>query len=259
MTVSREESDAPPPTARVPYFSSRTGSYAKAAAEALNRLTFFFRYRLHQPFLEEIAHTHQVFQNPQWFDENEVDVGHGPTVDRPSFNTPTRFGVIPFQKKHEKRLTRAISQKRVPQIHEEFLSDAQASAVRGNIRRAVLELAIACEVAVKRKFFGRATGKRTVDRLLRYLDDNGDIRPRVIDVVNKAAKAVFGNSFKDFHQAAFADLNQLFQCRNKVAHRGQPVFHNQTGAMQTATDGDVERWLDSARVLFVWLKTLRFQ
>lgn len=264
LTVSREESDAPPLirneaggfnfAAQAPYFSSRTGSYAKVAAEALNRLIFFFRYRLYQPFLEEIAHTHQIFRNPRWLDENEDEVGHGPIVDVLSLHTPTYFGVIPFQKKHEKRLTSAIGGKRHPKLYEEFLSDAQTSCLRGNVRRAVLELAIACEVAVKRKFFGKSSGGRTLE----YLEDHRNIDVRVIDLISKGAAEVFGANFKDFDEPAYADLDHLFRCRNKVAHRGRAVFRDQHGTMQTATIAIIERWLESARKLFVWLKKLSY-
>jgi hypothetical protein len=179
-----------------------------------------------------------------------MGMGEGVFVAR---DVPPRLGVIPFQKKHGRHLQRALCRKYVPKLHEEFLSDAQESAFQGNIRRAVLELAIACEVAVKGKFFGRSTGGRTLD----YLKDQRNVQVRVLELVDRAAREVFGESFKDSKATAYTDLDYLFQCRNKVAHRGRPVFRDERGTMQTATVELLERWLNSARVLFVWMKTLK--
>ncbi len=263
VSVSREDSEAPPPARRTDqggidytvqstYFDSRTEPYAKVAAEALSRLFLFLRHRLRQPLLEEITQVHPALQNPSWVDETGAEAGKGPSV-WVAQGVPRRFGVIPLQAKHDQRLIRALGRRLVPKLHEELLSDAQAAALRGNLRRAVLELAIACEVAVKRKFFGSSSGGRTIE----YLEDKRHFEVPVIELIGKAAEDVFGETFKSAHSAAHADIENLYQCRNKVAHRGQLIFRPQTMPVQTATPEILGQWLSSARVLFVWLKKLR--
>jgi hypothetical protein len=264
VSVSREESESPPPASRTDrgtidytgqtvYFDSRAEPYAKVAAEALDRLFLFLRYRLHQPLLDVIRPHDQALQNSKWVDETGAEVGKGP-LGWVAQDFPRRFGVIALQAKHDQRVCRALGRRLIPKLHEELLSDAQAAALRGNVRRAVIELAIACEVAVKGKFYGRSVGGRTLE----YLEDHRHLTNiRIIDYIAKPAQHVFGENFKTTCEAAYTDLERLFQCRNKVAHRGRPSFRDSAGVVQTANEAVLEQWFVSVRQLFAWLKKLR--
>jgi hypothetical protein len=263
VSVSRDELEAPPPpghtdrggidyTVQSTYFGLRTERYASMAAEALNRFFLFLRHRLRQPLLEPITHRNPALLNPSWFDETGAEAGKGAGVFVVP-DVPRRFGVIPLEAKHYNRLTRALGRRLVPKLYDELLSDAQATALRGNLRRAVLELAVACEVAVKRKFFGRSSGGRTIE----YLEDKRRFQVPVVELIGKAADDVFGHTFKSAHPAAYTDIENLFHCRNKVAHRGQPIFRPQNMPVQTVTPEILGQWLSSARALFLWLKKLR--
>lgn len=266
VSVTQKESETPPPPVRTEkggydygvqaaYFEFRRQPYAKAAAEALNRLFLFLRYRLHQPLLAEIVHWHQPLQNPKWVDETGADLGHGAFVFM-SQEFPRRFGVIALQAKHDQRLNRALGRRLVPKLYEELLCDAHEAALHGNMRRAVLELAIACEVAVKQKFFGGSSGGRTLE----YLEDKGRFQVPVVELIGNAAQDVFGETFKIAHNAEYVNIENLFNCRNKAAHRGRLIFRPQNSPVQCIVTAEVlNQWLSSARMLFVWLKKLRHQ
>jgi hypothetical protein len=243
-------------SARAAYFGSREPLYRQAAEEALRRLSLFFQYRLHQPQADELARQHMALMNPQWRDETGREIDPGMHTFAARWMTGKGFGIIPFARKHGQKLSHALRKSLVPSLQEELLEDARSAAMRGNIRRAVLELAIACEVAVKRKFFGRSTGGQT----LAFLEDQKGFQLPVVQLLDSGAREVFGQSFKDHSPKALEDIEHLFRCRNKVAHRGRPVFRPVRGgnvAVQTATMATVEEWLASARALLVWLKKLR--
>lgn len=263
VSVSREESGGPPPPGRTEqggidytvqsaYFSSRVSPYARVAAETLNRLFLFLRHRLRQPLLDEITPDHHALQNPKWVDETGAAVGKGPMVFV-GMGVPRQYGVIPLQTKHGQKLNRALNRRLVPKLYEEILADAQSAALRGNLRRAILELAIACEVAVKRKFFGGSSGGRTIE----YLEDKGHFQVPVVELIGKASESVFGETFRNTHEKQHKDIEHLFQCRNKVAHRGQTIFRPSGMPMQTVTPEILEQWFSSARKLFIWLRKLR--
>jgi hypothetical protein len=62
------------------------------------------------------------------------------------------------------------------ELYEELIVDARASVVQGNFRRAVLEMAIACEVTTKQLFFKKAT---PAGDAFDYLEDKSRINVSV--------------------------------------------------------------------------------
>ncbi|MBM0741382.1 hypothetical protein JOY44_07075 [Phormidium sp. CLA17] len=135
-------------------------------------------------------------------------------------------------------------------FYEEILSESQASVFNGNLRRAVLELAIACELATKQSFFGEAS---RAGLAFEYLEDKGRVNVKVLDLITGVAVQVIGQSFKDFDKNAYIDIDHLFRCRNKVAHRGEPKFKDDTGKEYEISEEILQRWWDSAEKLFRWL------
>jgi hypothetical protein len=263
VTVSREESEAPPPYAPpeaggaefnvwLNYYMTRTDDYAKIASEALGRLFLFFRHRLRQPLLESISPMSHALRNPTWLDETGAVAGKGLGV-WVADDFPRQFGVIPLQAEHDEHLRQALARRPVPKLHAELLADAQAAALRGNIRRAVLELAIACEVVIKAKFYGRSVGGRTLE----YLEEKRKLTVTPLELILKPAESIFGENFSESHKETCSDLEQLVKCRNEVAHRGRAIIRCPVGVVRMANAADLERWLASARKLFVWLRKLR--
>ena len=62
-----------------------------------------------------------------------------------------------------------------PELYEELLSDARAALFQGSLRRAILELAISCEIAIKQGFFDKATEAE----LPEYFDERKQLRHSV--------------------------------------------------------------------------------
>ncbi len=237
-------------TVQEAYFRPRTERYGRAAVEALNRLLHFFRYTLRQPVGPDLGYEHHVFQNPKWMDETGREVGKGPGVFSSQW-LPAGLGVVPFARAHDGRLAAALKRPKPVALYEEILSSAQAAAFDGRIPSAVLGLAVACEVAVKRTFFGqRAPGAS----LLEYFEDSNQVRGRTVELLDKGATHVFGASFRTAFPKAYADIDHIFRCRNKVAHRGLAMFRDEKGRTITVDPALLRRWWKSVEVLSGWLR-----
>jgi hypothetical protein len=95
-----------------------------------------------------------------------------------------------------------------PELYEELLSDAQASFFQGHLRRAVLELAISCEVATRHTLFIKAPSGRYNKR-------------GIYQLLDQEAERVFGQSFKYAHLKTYTYIDHLFQRRDQIAHHGK--------------------------------------
>ena len=91
----------------------------------------------------------------------------------------------------------------------------------GNIRRAVLELAIAYEVAIKHVYFEHES---FADSDYSYYEEKGIARARVLDFVDIIAFRTFGHSLKTDDTECFKKLSYLFRCRNKFSSSGRLFF-----------------------------------
>ncbi len=257
---SARDEDADPPSrdaagtgdesARLDYFRKREPDYRRAAWEILNRALLFFKYRLRNPLLSVPVEASKQFQNPIWMDGsgNELNIGGATTAGTP-LPVQGDFGVRCLSPNADPDLQRALEDPISPDLGEELLADAQYAVFEGDFSRAVLKMAIACETAVKRAFFAKSTPAGTA---YEYLEDNGKVDVRVIDLIGAVAKEAFGTSFKEARPRDYTNIDLLFRCRNKVAHRGELVYRN--GAGIHAVDRDkLLQWWGSVEKLFAWL------
>jgi hypothetical protein len=262
VSVSRNETVGPPAvqitanggrdfTTRVPYFKVRTPDYVRIASQVLHNAIEFLRFKLRQPLLRALSESRQHLSNPEWTDErgNKIDPGLATFVVPPVAGIRNDFGVVKLERKHAKLLIKALSKKKQPSLHAEILSDAQAAAFDGNIRRSVLELAIACEVFAKHTFFG-SDGKAS--QVIEALEDRGKANVRVLDLIDIGCIALLGKSFRAVDVSAYTDVDHLFRARNKVAHRGEPLFRDDKGHMHTVDLKLLNRWWRSVEKLFDW-------
>lgn len=256
VAVSRDEAVPPPPLIvlpsggrdfrnRVPYMDQRSREYGPVAFRALNNAVAFLRFQLRQP-LQKIQASAL-----NWTDDLGHDIETGIVITAPAtfLTHPDGYlGVQPLERKHDKRLGAAIAKPVSVALHEELLSDAQAAAMQGNIRRAVLELAIACEVFAKHAFFG----SDDAGRVFAALEDRGKLGVSIIDLIEIGGEALRGTKFRKFDPAAHADIDHLFRARNKVAHRGEVTFRDDKGKQHTVDRALLERWWRSVEKLFAW-------
>ncbi len=244
LRVVRDEESEPPPVprtesggedfgARSQWFGERKNDYAQTAVTILNRLIRFFKFRMKSPHLHEFIGHEDCFMNPIWRDENGKSLQpgilefSGRIISAPG---PALLGERAFTAADDSNFEECLIAGIIPETYQEFLSDAQTSARAGNLPRAILEIAIACEVAVKQLFFGAgAVATSAFD----YLEDRGRINIRVIELLDGVAKHTFGESFKEAKLDAFRDIDFLFRCRNKVAHKGELSFRDDSGTIST--------------------------
>ncbi|MCX6641835.1 MAG: hypothetical protein NTV15_00400 [Candidatus Bathyarchaeota archaeon] len=232
------------------YFEERKPEYRQAAWEMLDRAVRFFKYRLHNPNILSVNQDGNDFQNPVWIDEsgNEIvnNAFYGVGTPLPSLN---RFGVRSLSSHDDADLVNALQNPISPDLFEELLSDAQSAAFQGNLRRSVLETAIACEIAVKQTFFAKATPSGAA---YEYLEDKGKVRISITEMINLVAKEAFGKSFMDDEKIHYDNIDLLFRCRNKVAHRGELKYKDNSGTHPVDNDRLAE-WWKSVGILRAWL------
>lgn len=267
VTVERDEVAAPPPalirddgtrdySPRAPYFGDRLPQYRDAALEILNRAIAFFRYKLRNPLLYPLALTLPHLDDPLWFGDDGESLEAGvhefrvqliPGLDR------FPFGAQQLTPDRDEELQLALSHPVEPALYEEILSDAQAAIFRGNLRRAVLEMAIACEVAVKQTFFA---GSTISVRAYEYLEDTRRLSVPVIELIDGVSKYAVGQSFRDLNQTAFRHIDHLFRCRNKVAHRGVLTYRDDGAKWHNVDRQTLEEWWVALDQLLGWLRGL---
>jgi hypothetical protein len=136
-------------------------------------------------------------------------------------------------------------------IQEEILSDAQAAIASGDLRRAVIELAITCEVAIKSTYFGRSTAAAAA---YEYLEDKGRVNASLIDLIGVIAEQAFGHSFKTATPTEYKDIDHLLRCRNKAVHRASLTFRDDANNLHKVDQATVEQWWGSVEAVLEWLK-----
>ena len=232
------------------YFEERKPAYQQTAWEVLDRAVLFFKYKLHNPNLSIDNQYSQDFQNPVWLDDSGSAINnlaiYGVGTPLP---LPSRFGVKPMSCNDDCDLEKALKNSFSPNMTEQLLSDAQSAVFQDNLRRAVLEAAIACEVAVKQAFFAKAT---PAGAAFEFLEDKGKVHITIKDLIDPVAKQAFGRSFKEDARDHYENIDFLFRCRNKVAHRGELKYRDDSG--EHLVDNDIlASWWESVVTLLEWL------
>ena len=259
ITVGRDESITPPTPKLVngrrdfsglrPYYDERRPVYQNAALEAVNRAILFFKYKLHNPNLLMLSRSD--VRTPAW----SVEGGEkfSPTFEANStlYNHTPGFGIKHLSRQYDSDLKDALQNRIHPELSAELMSDAQSAALQDNLRRAVLEMAIACETAVKQTFFAKAT---PAGAAYEYLEEKRNVRVPVMDMVDAMAKLAFGKSFREDENTHYRNIDFLFRCRNKVAHRGELAYRDDSGILHPVTKSMLQVWWESVLTLLEWLK-----
>jgi hypothetical protein len=263
VKVSREEVELPPAvhpdeqgqldySIQSEYFGRRTTEFGDTAREAVNRMIRFFRYFLKTPFLEEIPPGHQSFRNARWTDEYDKIVGKA-GIEIVAERVPGLYGELGVKKLTPdvaESLQRFLGQPTPAPLFEQLLSDAQTAWFDGNLRRSVIELAIACEVLVKRSFFA---GDSPAGAAFDYLEDKAQLTVRVLDLLDRVSLEAFGKSFRADCPDEYKNIDHLFRCRNKVVHRGELSYRDDGGTRVRVDVAEVAKWWNAVRILVEWL------
>jgi hypothetical protein len=267
LLVSRLEEELPPRVAprdngtmdytiQHDYFKARSPAFEAAAREAINRLIDYFRFQLNTPLLRPISPRNFSLINPEWKDEDGRIVGKAGSiiaVERTS-GLHGELGVLVLTPARAQALPNLLNSPSSPSLVSQILSDAQGAWFEGNLRRCVLELAIACEIAAKRFFFSASS---PAGAAFDYLEDKAKVSVRVLELIDRVCMDAFGRSFRADEPSKFTDIDHLFRCRNKVAHRGELTYRDDGGNKIDATSAIVRSWWDAVAALSEWLDRLQ--
>jgi hypothetical protein len=222
---------------RAPYFHEHILLYRKVALEALCRFLRFFKYRqVHALLRDPIG---EDLDNPTWTDDTGQEVPSGVHLVEASLygiELDDDVGIHALAAPDDPALQQALADPPIePELYEELLSDARAALFQGHLRRAVLELAISCEVATRHTLSIKAPSERYKKRGI-YL------------LLDQEAKRVFGECFQDADSEAYMSIDHLFQRRDQIAHQGKGEDIDLAAAKE---------WFKAADRLFHWLRRMR--
>ena len=136
-------------------------------------------------------------------------------------------------------------------LHRSLLAQGKDAALQGDSRRAVMEFAIACEVAAKQAFFAP---RSAAGEAFEYLEDKNKVRLSVMELLREPARRAFGEGFVDHDSAAHEQLDWLFRCRNKVVHRGELFFRDDAGTRRAVDQPQLKAWFFASECLLDWLE-----
>lgn len=266
ILASREEPEGPPEvivrddgthdlSVQGMYLFGKLDDYKVVAREAANRVLRYFRDQLLTPSVRLFPEWTQALSSPLWLDAsgNELRGGGRVVVAQPVPGGQGEFGIRKLDPEELPSLNAFLTTPIEPTLGLTLLSDAQTAWFEGNLRRAVLELAICAEVLVKRKFFSAST---PAGAAFDYLEDKAKVSVRVLELLDTVATEAFGQSYKRASPTEFDCIDRLFRCRNKIAHRGELSYREDSGVLVTPDAPAVERWWNAVAHLRTWLQTL---
>lgn len=265
IEISRNEPDSPPDVIVTPegkrdltlqgeYLRPKQGEYQAAAREIANRILRFFQYTLSTPSVKQIPKWDQALCAATWWDACGREVrGDVIFAVEPIPGRRGEMGVRKFTPAELPELQAFASKPIEPALTLTLLSDAQTAWFEGGLRRSVLELAICTEVMVKRRFFA---GGSPAGAAFDHLEDKAKVSVRVLDLVDSVAEEAFGKSYKVEDPDNHKRIDHLFRCRNKIAHRGELSFRDDSGKAVAVDASLVETWWQAVSHLRTWLEAL---
>ena len=261
ILVTGQEEIEPPPVdivngittyeKRWRYLEERKPAYRAIAWTALDRTISYFKYKLHNPLLSSPSQYSTELQNPFWTNSmgQEFKLA-GSTIVMHRLPQLTSFGVRCLSANEDLNLKQALEKPVKLELQEELLADAQTAIYERNLRRGALEMAIACEVAVKQVFFAKSS---VAGEAYEYLESKRKVAVSVPELIDGAAKQAFGESFKTTQSLEFESISCLFQCRNKIAHRGEAWYRDKKGTRHELNRDTLATWWKAVEVLLNWL------
>jgi len=222
-------------------------SYQEILVAAANRLVRYFKYRLRNPQLRawrdiDFVADEKGYCNPHWeYAGQSLHRSEQTHVWRRAvylkgmgFLNDFGFGVEHFTPERHTELQVNLHQPCDVDLFDQLLSDAQTALTEGNLRRAVLEIAIAAEVFVK-----NTLSKLPERQRLQDLD-----RHNLPNALERGAQKAWGVSFQSTHSVHFENIRRLTSARNSIAHAGQCRFAD-AGEWHEVTVEDLKAWWTS--------------
>ncbi len=237
------------------YFNDQKVGYSEIAIIYYKRLINYFKFKLSQPYLDSEYVNQDEFSNPVWSDSYGINYGtvggihHVQSIPGMS---RTCLGIKTLKAENTSSVKSFLEEDYEAELYQQILSDAQAAILSGDLRRAIFEMAVVCELFTKRIYF---SNNGVSGLAFDYFEDKGKVKITVIELITGVAAEVLGESFKVFSGIDYENIDFLFRCRNKVAHRGNVFFKNDMGKVIRPDQKLIENWYDSVGVLLEWLQS----
>lgn len=238
-----------------PFYNNIKNGYSQVAQKYYQRLIRFIKYDLKQPFQNEKYINKDQFSNPSWSDDKGNSIGNISPIHHvqpiPGMDG-NPLGTETLKTTHSQLIKQSLSEDKYIELYQEILSDSQAAIFNKDLRRAVLEMAIVCELVTKRKYFyeGGISGLA-----FDYFEDKGKIKVTVLELISTVGDEALGESFKASSPNDFKNIDYLFRCRNKVAHRGKVLFKDDNGVVTEPDLKMIKEWFESVEILLQWLSS----
>jgi hypothetical protein len=232
-------------------------AYRRACETVFERLARYFRFERGNPLVRlHPDYADPGLLNPVWTDEEgQLVWGRGFAVGSDAgggLKLYPRAHVRAYATVDRPELLTALQDPIVVPLHEELLADAKDAIADGNLRRAIIDLAVGCEVGVKQHFFAPASH---ADAAYSYLEDKGRVNAKITDFLDAVALRAFGESLRNENPECFRHIDHLFRARNKVAHRGTTTFRDDNGNEITPDFYLLLDWWEAAAEMLTWLRT----
>lgn len=265
VSVSQDDHETPPePTLmddggidfseECAFLRKRLKRYQTAALDVTNRVLEFFKYEMSTPLVRLIPRWEHALHNPIWITENgqELRGGTHTIVAQPVPGVCGEFGVKRLTPSDIPALSAFLSHPSEASLVKALLSDAQTAWFERSLRRSVLELAICTEVMVKRHYFAATS---PAGAAFDYLEDKSRVSVRILELIDPVALEAFGQSFRNDHPDEYREIDHLFRCRNKVAHRGELSYRADSASIITVDSSTVKGWWHAVALLKKWLES----
>jgi hypothetical protein len=228
------------------------GEYLKIAVRTLDRLFQYFRFQKLHPLLPKAMDLlDQVgFANPTWTGDDGQLVAFREYVFQGSKATAIDsepLGTTAYSAQDQEGLIASIEHPEPIELERELLLEALDAISRSDVRHAVLDLAMCCEVAVKTALFSDSTvGGRAVS----HLESKGKLRAGVLELL-EAAEAALGRAYD---RNLKKHIEDLFSCRDSVVHHGRTEFGKRGEDRPSPEKKEIRLWWSATRELLDWLR-----
>lgn len=240
-------------------YSKIQQQYSVALFHVVNGLLKYFRYRKGNPYLRPLNGGN--IKTWIWVDQHGEELhihskggylAHFPGLP----GSKASLGSSGLKRCDLDDIRAILSTEVKVSVVDELLAQGREAIFDDAFLYAALLLAVAVEVRVKTSFLGTNSA---ASNAFDFSQEKGRIEISPIEFIDKIAKLTYAESFKDRHSEEFHDIEYLFRCRNKIAHRGRGVYSDKKGVLQALDKKTIYRWWYSVDALLKWLGDIEFR
>lgn len=205
------------------------------------------RYRTRQSWIGQRLPSH-YYNFSVIYNEQEI-----PRIDSSGTHIHSSIDEIPLDQNIWTQIKEDILNENLPELYEELLLDADYMIHMGDNRRAILDMAVACEIFVQ-SFVDKKCNEKGVKCINKKRSEFG-----FVGWFNDIILLLKGKSFEELYPKEYKDINFLFTARNKLMHEGK--IRDEIITIGSGEKGKFNSYLiyDSlmaAKTLICWIKSL---